>query len=119
MDLKALTAVVTEFSRERNWSQFHSPRNLAMALQVEASELLALYLWCDDDGERPLTQERETQLAGEAADVLHCLLNFCQRANVDLESAFLEKMKIADKKYPVDRVKGSALKYSEYKEWNR
>ncbi|MFT6816403.1 MAG: dCTP diphosphatase [Myxococcota bacterium] len=115
--LDALTARVRAFSEARDWVQFHSPRNLAMALSVEASELLELYLWCDDDGPQPRVAEREPKVADEAADVLMCLLNLCDQAGIDLGRAFHDKMDRAEKKYPVERVHGKALKYSEYDEF--
>lgn len=115
--LTELQAEVVAFSEERDWARFHSPRNLAMALNVEASELLELYLWAADDGPQPLTKARREQVAGEAADVLMCLLNFCERADVDLARALREKLEVAAQKYPADRVRGRALKYDEYPEW--
>jgi dCTP diphosphatase len=116
--LGALQARVREFSSARDWGQYHSPRNLAMALTVEASELLELYLWCSDDGPQPLNDHRREAVAGEAADILLCLLNFCDRAGIDLASAFETKLAAAEAKYPVERVRGQALKYDEYPEWN-
>ncbi|MCA9571790.1 MAG: hypothetical protein KC656_28325 [Myxococcales bacterium] len=85
-----------------------------MALSVEAGELLELYLWCADDGRQPLVPERDPRVADEAADVLLCLLNFCDRAGVDLEAALESKLERARAKYPVDTVRGKALKYDEY-----
>ncbi|MFT4627292.1 MAG: dCTP diphosphatase [Myxococcota bacterium] len=116
--LAELQARCVAFAAERDWQQFHSPRNLAMALSVESAELLELYLWCDDDGPQPLAPERAPKVADEAADVLLCLLNFCDRAGVDLAAALGSKLERAAQKYPVDRVRGRALKYDEYDEWS-
>ena len=115
--LADLQADVVAFSEARDWGQFHAPRNLAMALSVEANELLALYLWCKDEGPQPLTDARTEAVADEAADVLMCLLNFAHRAGIDLESALARKLAKAAAKYPVERVRGSALKYDEYATW--
>lgn len=112
--LGELQAEARAFVEERDWQQFHSPRNLAMALSVEAAELLEVYLWTRDEGPQPATAEREARAADEAADVLLCLLNFCDRAGIDLEKAFAEKLAKAREKYPVDQVRGRALKYDEY-----
>lgn len=112
--LADLTALTRAFAVERDWQQFHNPRNLAMALSVEANELLELYLWSTDDGPQPINPARNPRVADEAADVLMCLLNFCDRADVDLEAALLSKLERARAKYPVDKVKGKALKYDEY-----
>ena len=112
--LDELTALVRDFAAERDWQQFHSPRNLAMALSVEANELLELYLWSSDEGPQPLNPDRNPRVADEAADVLMCLLNLCDRAGVDLEAALKSKLERAALKYPVDVVRGKALKYDEY-----
>jgi len=116
--LDVLTEKVRQFTQSRDWSRFHSPRNVAMALAVEAAELLELYLWCEDEGPQPLHPERTPRVADEAADVFLCLLNFCDRANIDLARALDAKLERAAKKYPEDRVRGRALKYDEYDEWN-
>ena len=115
--LSELQKRVRAFSEARDWGQYHSPRNLAMALTVEAGELLELFLWCADSGPQPLSDRQQEAVAGEAADVLICLLNFCDQAGVDLADAFRAKLAIAEEKYPVDRVRGRALKYNEYPEW--
>ena len=116
--LDELTARVRAFADARDWARYHSPRNLAMSLSVEASELLELYLWTEDDGPQPLVATREPKVAEEAADVLICLLNFCNRAGVDLGEAVVAKLDKAEKKYPADRVRGRALKYDEYEDWD-
>lgn len=116
--LDELTARVRAFAAERDWQRFHSPRNLAMALSVEAGELLELYLWASDDGPQPLNPDRAPRVADEAADVLMCLLNLCDRAGVDLAAALDDKLARAERKYPADRVRGRALKYDEYAEWS-
>jgi len=114
--LADLQAAVRAFSDDRDWGRFHSPRNLAMALSVEANELLALFLWAADGDPQP-PPHRRAQVEDEAADVLLCLLNFCERTGVDLESAFRKKLADAEAKYPADRVRGQAKKYDEYPEW--
>ena len=115
--LSELTALVREFVQERDWEQFHSPRNLAMALSVEAGELLELFLWSRDDGPQPAHAERQPKVADEAADVLMCLLNLCDRAEIDLAAALRSKLERARLKYPAERVRGQSRKYHEYKEW--
>lgn len=114
--LSELSALVKAFVVEREWGPFHSPRNLAMALSVEANELLELYLWSRDDGPQPPHPGRDQQVADEAADVLMCLLNFCDQANIDLAAALRSKLVRAREKYPVERVRGRSLKYDEYTE---
>jgi len=116
--LEQLSDEVRAFGEAREWGQYHSPRNLAMALSVEAAELLELYLWCEDAGPQPLRESRKERVADEAADILICLLNFCDKANVDLASAMRSKLKRAAVKYPAERVRGKALKYDEYDDYD-
>jgi dCTP diphosphatase len=115
--LAELQARVVAFSEAREWGRFHSPRNLAMALSVESAELLELFLWSEDAGPQPAEASRAPRVAEEAADVLLCLLNLCHRAGVDLAAALDAKLDAAARKYPVERVRGRALKYDEYPEW--
>jgi dCTP diphosphatase len=116
--LEMLRKDVRSFVTERDWDQYHNPRNLAMALSVEVNELLELYLWCEDRGPQPMNDKRQQRVAGEVGDILMCLLNFCHQANIDPLMALEQKLAVANEKYPVDRVKGSALKYNEYQEWD-
>ena len=74
--IAAIQKELKGFNEERDWDQYHSPRNLAMALIVEASELLELYLWSTDNGPQPPVSSRLPKVEDEAADVLICLLNF-------------------------------------------
>ncbi len=116
--LRVLQSEVRAFADARDWARFHSPRNLAMALSVEASELLELYLWSEDGGPQPPEASRVPKVADEAADVLMCLLNLADRAGIDLADALRRKLAAAELKYPADRVRGKARKYSEYEEWS-
>ncbi len=112
--LRSLTAEVRAFAAAREWERYHCPRNLAMALSVEANELLELYLWSSDEGPQPLNPDRLPKVEQEAADVLLCLLNFADRAGIDLADALRRKLVEADEKYPVEKARGRALKYDEY-----
>ena len=101
------------FVSDRDWAQFHSPKNLAICLSVEAGELLEHYTWTRSGEHRgpPGTDEpRQDVVAAEAADVLLCLLNFCAVTGIDLLTATDEKLTRLAEKYPVERAKGSALK---------
>lgn len=101
------------FNKERNWSQYHNPRNLAMAVNVEASELLELFLWCRDDGPQPALDTRVPQVEEEAADVLICLLNLCGQMNIDLAAAIERKIEKNALKYPVEKSYGRMEKHCE------
>ena len=102
-----------DFNSERGWDKYHSPRNLAMALSVEAAELLELYLWSSDDGPQPPVAGRNERVASEAADVLICLLNLCHSADVDVLVAAAEKIEKNRQKYPVEKSYGRLEKHDE------
>jgi len=102
-----------QFNADRDWGQYHSPRNLAMALSVEVGELMELYLWSRDDGPQPPVASRESKVAEEAADVLICLINFCEQAGIDLLSATSDKIEKNAKKYPVSKARGRHEKSDE------
>ncbi|MEL6342875.1 MAG: nucleotide pyrophosphohydrolase [Myxococcota bacterium] len=112
--LAQIRARIRAFNDARDWGQFHSPRNLAMALSVEAGELLELYLWSTDEGPQPPVDSRVPRVAEEAADVAICLLNLCEHAGIDLAAAIDAKMAANARKYPVEQVRGQALKHDEY-----
>ncbi|MCB9791681.1 MAG: nucleotide pyrophosphohydrolase [Alphaproteobacteria bacterium] len=112
--LAELRAKVSAFNAERDWGRYHCPRNLAMALSVEAAELLELYLWSEDAGPQPAVASREPKVAEEMADVLICLLNLAARTGVDLSAAVEQKMARNAEKYPVAQVRGRMEKWDEY-----
>ena len=112
--LSDLQAQLRAFNQERDWGQYHNPRNLAMALSVEAAEVLELYLWSSDQGPQPPVASRVHKVPHELADVLICLLNLAEHAQVDLAAAFQEKLAINADKYPASQVAGRMEKYSEY-----
>jgi NTP pyrophosphatase (non-canonical NTP hydrolase) len=110
---EALRARLDAFVEARDWRQFHSPRNLAACLSVEASELLELYMWTrDGDGPHPpgAGPPPRARIEDEAADVLISLLNFCEVAGIDLLAVADGKLDRIEKKYPVDQARGVALK---------
>lgn len=111
--LAQIRAALRAFNAERDWGQYHSPRNLAMALSVEAGELLALYLWSADGGPQPPVASRAPQVADEAADVAICLLNLCEAAGVDLAAAVAEKLAKNAERYPVALARGRLEKSTE------
>lgn len=108
-----LRAAIAAFNAARDWGRYHSPRNLAMALCVEAAELLELYLWASDEGPQPPVASRAPRVAQEAADVAICLLNLCERAGVDLAAAVEAKLADNERKYPVETARGRLEKSDE------
>jgi len=113
-DLDELRLVVAEFARERDWDQFHSPKNLAMALSVEAAELLEQFQWLSEEESLAPPSDRRQAVADEIADVLVYLVRLADRLNIDIGEAVVRKMQINAEKYPADKVRGSSRKYTEY-----
>jgi len=103
------------FVAERDWEQFHSPKNLAMALAGEAGELLELFQWLSEDESRNLPGDAKQAVAFEIADIQIYLATLSDRLGIDIGPAVAEKMKLNAKKYPPDLARGNALKYSKLK----
>lgn len=113
-DLLTLRALLREFVQERDWARFHTPKNLATALSVEASELLEPFQWLNSGGSEELGAEKLGAVRHEMADVLAYLIQLADQLDVDLYQALIEKMEINKKKYPAEKVRGDARKYSDY-----
>lgn len=111
---KQLRDAMAQFTTERDWDQFHSPKNLAMALTVEASELQECFQWLTEEQSASLDENQLSAVRDEIADVQLYLVSLAGKLNVDIEAACWEKMKKNTEKYPVERVKGSARKYTSY-----
>jgi NTP pyrophosphatase (non-canonical NTP hydrolase) len=112
-DLQTLTEALRAFARERDWEQFHSPKNLASALAVEAAELLEHFQWLTEAQSRDLSPPKRAEVGAEAADVLLYLLQLCDKLGIDLAQAAHDKLARNAEKYPVERARGSARKYDE------
>lgn len=111
--LVGLREQLRTFARERDWDQFHTPKNLACAVVTEAAELLAHFRWADETGaQRPTAAEREA-ISHEIADVLLFLVRLADKLDVDPIVAANEKLSINARKYPIDKAKGSSKKYTE------
>ena len=101
------------FAADRDWDQFHSPKNLAAALSVEAAELLEPFQWLTDEQSRNLTPAQRAQVEAEMADVLLYLVRLADKLDVDLLRAARDKMRRNGEKYPVDKARGSSRKYTD------
>ncbi|CRI64585.1 MazG nucleotide pyrophosphohydrolase [Thiocapsa sp. KS1] len=112
--LDQLNARLLAFARERDWEQFHSPKNLAMALAGEAGELLEHFQWLTEQQSAELSAEKKRQVAHELADILNYLVRLAERLDIDLLAAADEKIAINAARYPADRVHGDARRASEY-----
>ena len=112
-ELHTLTQSLRDFAKARDWEQFHSPKNLAAALTVEAAELLEHFQWLTEEQSRKLPADKKADVAAEAADVLLYLLQLCDKLGIDLLKAAHAKLIANGEKYPVDRARGSSKKYTE------
>ncbi|MFZ6686972.1 nucleotide pyrophosphohydrolase [Undibacterium sp. SXout11W] len=113
-DLHWIRDRLRSFAEERQWQQFHTPKNLASALVVEAAELLEPFQWLGQGTKEELGAEQYVAVKHEMADVLSYLVMLADKLEIDLISATQEKIALNALKYPVDKVKGDARKYSAY-----
>lgn len=112
-DLPALTLKVTEFRDERDWKQFHNPKDVAISLMLESAELLELFQWKDPEATLETASIRKPELADELADVLYYVLLMAHDLDIDLSQALIAKLAKNAEKYPVDKARGSNKKYTE------
>jgi len=101
------------FAAERDWEQFHSPKNLAIALNVEAAELLEHFQWLADELSTKFPPEKIAKVREEMADVLLYLVRLADKLDVDLLAAAEDKIELNAKRYPVDKARGISRKYTE------
>jgi len=114
--MKPLIKELRAFAKERDWEQFHSPKNLAMALSVEVAEIVEIFQWLTQEESRNLSFQQKEKVKEEIGDVLIFLANLADRLGIDPMEAAKEKLEINRKKYPAELVKGKANKYTEYKD---
>lgn len=112
-ELESLQLSLRQFARERDWEQFHTPKNLAIALSVEAAELLEHFQWLTGEQSRALDPHKHQAVGEELADVLLYLLQLADRLGIDPLEAARKKLEINAAKYPADRARGRADKYTE------
>jgi NTP pyrophosphatase (non-canonical NTP hydrolase) len=111
-NLETLRVRLAEFAAERDWDQFHNPKNLAMALAGEAGELVEHFQWLTFEQASELPAVTREEVALECADVLLFLLRLCDRLDIDLAAAAKKKLVLNAKKYPVEKSRGKATKYN-------
>lgn len=112
--LDELRSALRQFAAERDWDQFHSPKNLAMALTVETAELLEHFQWLNEGTAAELPLAKQAQIEEELADVLLYLVRLADKLGVDLLEAARRKLEVNARKYPAEQVRGSSKKYTEY-----
>ena len=112
-DLSMLMRRIKRFARSRDWEQFHTPKNLAMAMSVEASEVVEIFQWLTETQSRRLPQRKVDDLADELADTYIYLLKLADQFGIDLIEAAMLKLTKNAAKYPVSKARGTAKKYTE------
>jgi len=112
--METLFKEIALFAKERDWEKYHSPKNLAMALSVEASELLEIFLWLSEEESLNLSENKQNDLKGEIGDIMIYLVNLASIYDLDPIECAKQKIEINKRKYPSELVKGSSKKYTEY-----
>jgi NTP pyrophosphatase (non-canonical NTP hydrolase) len=112
--LDTLRRRIREFAEARAWERYHTPKNLVMALAVEASELLEPFQWLTAEQSQQLSEAQHEAVRQEIADVLIYLTRLADLLDIDLLDAAADKLAINARKYPVDKAHGNALKYSDF-----
>ena len=112
-DFQELTKKIIEFRDARDWKQFHNPKDCAISLSLEASELLEHFQWKSEEQIAELLKNKKEEVADELADVLYWVLLMSHDLNIDLVETSLKKLEKNIAKYPVEKAKGSNKKYTE------
>jgi NTP pyrophosphatase (non-canonical NTP hydrolase) len=114
-ELEAIRIRIRNFADERDWNQFHSPKNLSMALIVEAAELVEHFQWMKQNESFALSKDKLAAVEEELADILVYLVRMADQLGIDLISAAKKKITSNEARYPADVVRGSSKKYTEYR----
>ena len=109
-----LSDAVDAFAAERDWAQFHTPKNLAMGVAIEAAEIMEHFQWCTGEASFALAERRRGQVADEIGDVLIYLMGLGRALDIDLVAAATDKLAQNRRKYPVDKARGRATKYVDF-----
>jgi NTP pyrophosphatase (non-canonical NTP hydrolase) len=113
MNLEEIMKEILNFRDRRDWKQFHDPKNLAEAISIETAELQEIFLWSDVKESRKIAREKMQEISAEMADIFIFSLLFAHETGIEIEKAIMDKIKLNDKKYPVDKSKGNSKKYNE------
>ena len=111
-ELESIKQQLREFSKERDWDQFHSPKNFSMALIVECAELVEHFQWLTEEQSKQLPEETLDEVSLEMADIMIYLIRLADKLDIDLIDVVNQKIKLNAIKYPVDKSKGLATKYN-------
>ena len=113
-DLNTLKLRLRQFAQVRDWDQFHSPKNLSMALSAEVAEIIEHFQWLSEEQSNNLPQNTLAEVETELADTLIYLIRLADKLDIDLIAAASSKIELNEQKYPVEKAKGNAKKYTEY-----
>jgi dCTP diphosphatase len=113
-EIDKLKMKLREFAEERDWDQFHSPKNLSMALITEAAELVEHFQWLSEEQSARLSPDKLAEVEQELADILIYLIRTADKLDIDLVQAAQHKIELNEEKYPSSKVRGSSKKYTEY-----
>lgn len=116
VNLQALKNIIKAFVDERDWNQFHSGKNLAMNISIEAAELMEYFLWIENGASQQTYEQNKQTIQHELADILIACICFANQYNIDLSTIIKEKVALIKKKYPIDKAKGKHHKYTYYQE---
>lgn len=111
--IQELKKTLANFVTERDWDQFHTPKNLSMAIAAEAAELMEHFLWVESKDSLKTFKDKENQVKEEIADIIMYLISFANQTGIDVSDAILHKLALNAKKYPIEKCKGKSLKYNE------
>jgi NTP pyrophosphatase (non-canonical NTP hydrolase) len=111
--IEDLQRALDTFVDERDWAQFHTPKNLAMSVAIEAAEIMEHFQWSTGEASYTLTPEKHVEIAHEIADVLLYLMRLAKTLDIDIIAAARDKLTINREKYPVEKIRGRATKYTD------
>jgi dCTP diphosphatase len=114
-ELEEIRRKIRKFRDDRDWMQFHNPKNLACSISIEANELLEHFQWCTPQQSVVVARKKRKEISHEIADVAVYLIELADNLGIDLAQAISDKMAHNEAKYPAAKVRGSAKKYTEYK----
>jgi dCTP diphosphatase len=114
-ELDQIRSRIRKFRDERDWMQFHNPKNLACSISIEANELLEHFQWSTPEESQTIARKKRMEISHEIADVAVYLIELADNLGIDLAKAIAEKMAHNETKYPAAKVRGSSKKYTEYK----
>jgi NTP pyrophosphatase (non-canonical NTP hydrolase) len=112
--LEQLKKKVADFTNDRDWNQYHSPKNLSMAIAVEAAELMEKFIWVDSAASFKEFEKHTKDIEYELVDVVFACIAFANACSIDISTAFKEKLALNCAKYPIEKVKGKWDKYTTY-----